>query len=85
MAAQILHKQDPVYPTDANGVSGAVVMMATIDDQGRVDKLSAVSGAQVLRDSALEAVRKWTYKPFLLNGRPVFVQTTVTVDFTSAP
>jgi periplasmic protein TonB len=81
MAAQILHKEDPIYPADTKA-SGAVVMAATIDREGKVDTLKVISGPDVLRDPALTAVRQWTYKPYLLNGRPVFVQTTVTVNFT---
>jgi protein TonB len=41
-----------------------------------------VSGPEKLRDAALDAVNQWTYKPYLLNGKPVFVQTQITVNFT---
>jgi protein TonB len=87
MAGLILHKVDPVYPEDAKakGISGAVVMHAIIDQQGKIDKLSAISGTGVLRDAALTAVRQWTYKPYMLNGKPQSVETTVTVNFTPAP
>ena len=79
----LLHKVDPVYPQDAkdSGVSGSVVMAAVITDQGKISKLSVISGAEKLRDAALEAVNQWTYKPYLLNGKPVFVQTAITVNF----
>lgn len=84
IAGLILHKVDPVYPQDAkdSGVSGAVVLAAVIDDQGKITKLSVVSGPEKLRDAALDAVKQWTYKPYLLNGRPVFVQTVITTMFT---
>jgi protein TonB len=82
IAGLILHKVDPVYPEDARDVSGAVVMAATIDDQGKIVKLSAISGPEKLRDAALTAVNQWTYKPYLLNGKAVFVQTMITVNFT---
>jgi periplasmic protein TonB len=83
MAGLIVHKVDPIYPKDAkaNGISGPVVMTATIDDHGKVAKLSVVSGPEVLRAAALTAVRQWTYKPFQLNGAPVVVSTVVTVHF----
>jgi protein TonB len=81
MAGLILHKVDPVYPEDARDVSGAVVMAATIDDHGKTVKLSVISGPQMLRDAALSAVNQWTYKPYLLNGNPVFVQTQITINF----
>jgi protein TonB len=82
MAGLILHKVDRVYPEDARNVSGAVIMAAIIDDHGKIVKLSVVSGPEKLRDAALSAVNQWTYKPYLLNGNPVFVQTTITVNFT---
>jgi periplasmic protein TonB len=87
MASLLQHKVDPIYPEDAKakGISGAVVLHAIIDQQGKVDKLSVISGPEVLRDVSLTAVRQWTYKPYMLNGRPQSVETTVTVNFTSAP
>jgi periplasmic protein TonB len=66
-------------------VSGAVVMMAKVDKDGKVTELKVISGPEILRVAALDAVRQWTYKPYLLNGRPVFVQTTVTVMFSLEP
>jgi protein TonB len=84
MAGLILHKTDPVYPEDAKGTSGAVIMAATIDDQGKIVKLFAVSGPEKLRDAALTAVNQWTFKPYLLNGRPVFLLTQITINFDRA-
>jgi TonB family protein len=83
MAGLIVHKVDPVYPEEAKkaGVSGAVVIAATIDDHGKVTNLTVVSGPATLQDTALAAVRQWTYKPYQLNGAPVFVSTVVTVNF----
>lgn len=87
IAGLIRHRVDPVYPEDAReaGVTGTVVMAAFIDDQGKISKLSVVSGPEKLRDAALTAVNQWTYKPYLLNGRPVFLQTMITVNFNLAP
>ena len=87
IAGLILHKVDPIYPEDAKeaGVSGVVVMTAVIDDLGKISKLSVISGPEKLRDAAHTAVNQWTYKPYLLNGKPVFVQTQITVNFTLAP
>jgi protein TonB len=86
MGNLIQHKVDPIYPEDAKakGVRGAVVMHAIVDPEGKVDsdKLSVVAGPEPLREAALSAVRQWTYKPFMLNGGPVFVETVVTVNFT---
>ena len=86
MMRLILHKVDPIYPEDAkkDHVSGAVVVAATVDDQGKIVKLSPVSGPEKLRDAALSAVNQWTFKPYLLNGRPVFVLTQFVVNFNVA-
>ncbi len=83
IAGLLLDKVDPIYPQDAkdSSVSGSVVMAAVITDQGKISKLSVISGPEKLRDAALEAVNQWTYKPYLLNGKPVFVQTVITTNF----
>jgi protein TonB len=75
-----------VYPQEAKdaGVSGVVILAALIDDHGKIAKLSVVSGPEKLRDAATTAVNQWTYKPYLLNGRPVFLQTTITINFNLA-
>jgi periplasmic protein TonB len=80
MASLLVHKVDPVYPTDTNQ-RGAVVLMAIINTKGKVEKLSVISGPEMLRSAALDSVQQWTYKPYLLNGDAVYVRTTVTVDF----
>jgi periplasmic protein TonB len=87
IAGLLQHKVDPIYPEDAKakGISGAVVLHAIIDQQGKIDKLSVISGPEALRDASLTAVRQWTYNPYMLNGRPRSVETTVTVNFTPAP
>jgi protein TonB len=84
MMRLIQHQVDPVYPEDARDVSGAVVMVATIDDHGKIVKLSAIAGPEKLRDAALSAANQWTFKPYLLNGRPAFVLTQFTVKFNIA-
>jgi TonB family protein len=83
MAGLLLHKVDPAYPDDARKakISGAVGLLATIDDQGKIEKLSVIYGSEQLRNAALSAVNQWTYKPYLLNGKPVFVKTQITVNF----
>jgi protein TonB len=57
---------------------------ATVDDQGNIVTASVVSGPEKLRDAALNAVNQWTFKPYLLNGRPAFVQTQFVVNFNIA-
>jgi protein TonB len=58
-----------------------VVIQATISRTGVIQNLRAVSGPTMLRQSALDAVRTWRYKPYLLDGDPVDVETTVSVTF----
>ncbi|HET8647139.1 MAG TPA: energy transducer TonB, partial [Vicinamibacteria bacterium] len=74
----------PVYPEMAKQarVQGTVVLEATIDPSGRVDNVRVLRGIPLLNEAALDAVRKWVYSPTLLNGTPVPVIMTVTVNFT---
>jgi protein TonB len=83
LAGLLQHKVDAVYPEDARKakVSGAVVILITVDDHGKIVDLSALAGPEMLRDAALSAVRQWTYKPYLLNGKPVFVKSQITINF----
>jgi protein TonB len=73
----------PVYPAIARAarVQGAVVMEAVISRTGKIESLHAISGPQMLRTAALTAVEAARYQPFLLNGEPTDVQTTITVIF----
>jgi protein TonB len=73
----------PVYPPIARtaGVQGTVVVEAVISRTGSIESLRVVSGPLMLQNSALEAIRAAKYKPYKLNGEPVEVQTTVTVNF----
>ena len=59
----------------------AVVLHAIISKTGTIESLQVVSGPEMLRASALEAVRQWRYKPYLLNGEPTEVDTAITVNF----
>lgn len=83
IAGLAISQQHPVYPPIAKAahVSGAVVLHAMISKTGVVENLQVISGPEMLRASALDAVRNWRYKPYLLNGEPTEVETTVTVNF----
>ena len=83
MAGQILERVQPVYPPIAKAahVSGAVVLHAIIDKSGNIKNLQAISGPEMLRSAAIDAVQRWKYKPYLLNGDPTEVDTTITVNF----
>ena len=73
----------PVYPAIARtaGIQGTVVVEAVISRAGSIESLRVVSGPLMLQNAALEAIRAAKYKPYKLNGEPVEVQTTITVNF----
>jgi periplasmic protein TonB len=84
VAASIALRKDlPVYPAIAKaaGVEGTVTLAATISKSGSVENLRVVSGSAMLQQAALDAVKNWRYRPYLLNGDPVEVETTVNVVF----
>lgn len=77
------HYVQPEYPQAAriSHVSGDVVLQVLIDREGRIAELVAVSGHPLLVESAINAVKQWEYRPYLLNGKPVEVETTIKVQF----
>jgi protein TonB len=79
----LIHKEEPAYPALARAarVQGDVVLSAVIDVNGQIQNLTLVSGHPMLVPAAIAAVRQWRYKPYLLNGAPVEVETTITVIF----
>jgi TonB family protein len=79
----LLHKVQPIYPLDArrNRVQGVVVLEAVIDTVGRIYRLQVISGPKELISSAVGAVEQWRYRPYLLEGEPVEVQTQIVVNF----
>jgi TonB family protein len=83
MAENLLSKSVPVYPPAAKKakVQGTVVLSAVIGKDGNIKSLRVLSGPSELQQSALDAVRQWTYKPYLLNGDPIEVLTTVHVVY----
>ncbi|MGO8756767.1 MAG: TonB family protein [Terracidiphilus sp.] len=83
MAGNLLTKVPPKYPDEAKKarIQGTVVLNAVIGKDGTVHDLTVVSGPEELRESSVDAVRQWVYKPFLLNGEPVVVKTTVNIIY----
>jgi TonB family protein len=83
MAANVLSAPQPSYPMLANltHIRGEVVMQATISKDGTIENVHVIKGHRLLRGAATSAVRNWRYRPYLINGRPVEVATTVSVDF----
>lgn len=80
----LLIKADPpFYPiwAEERRVSGTVVVRATIGKDGHIHGAHAIYGPDELRDAAVDAVKRWVYKPYMLNGNPVEVETTVNVVF----
>jgi periplasmic protein TonB len=83
MAGNKLSGAEPRYPTIAIAarVQGTVVLAATISKTGTIENLRVVSGPSMLAMAAEQAVQTWRYRPYLLNGAPVEVETTVRVLF----
>src|SRR5579864_47619 len=80
----LIRRVEPTYPPLARSarVQGEVVLSAIISTTGEIENLQLVSGHPMLVPSALAAVKQWRYKPYLLNGQPTEVETTITVIFT---
>jgi protein TonB len=79
----LLHKVEPVYPKIALAarVTGVVLVKAVIGKDGVIKELEVVNGSPLLAPAALDAVKQWRYRPYLLNGEPVEVETNITVTF----
>lgn len=87
MAGNLVARVNPKYPIPARNakIQGTVVLHAIINKGGTIENLQIVSGPEELRQSSLDAVHQWTYKPFLLNGQPEEVETTINVTYTLTP
>jgi periplasmic protein TonB len=83
-AGLVIKRVNPVYPPLARTarVQGSVLLAAVIGKDGTIQNLHVVSGHPLLQGAAMDAVRQWRYKPYILNGEPVEVDTQVTVNFT---
>jgi protein TonB len=79
----LIKKVEPVYPPTAvrMQVEGPVQMLATVSKTGDITDLKILSGNPQLTRAAADAVKRWKYKPYLLNGEPVEIQTQITVNF----
>lgn len=73
----------PLYPAAAKqqGIQGAVVLKGVIGADGTVRELSVIEGRPLLAPAAIEAVKRWKYKPYHVKGKPVEVETTIIVNF----
>jgi len=80
---RLIYRVEPTYPPVAQQahIQGAVVLAALIDRGGNIQSLQVVSGHPLLVRAAIDAVKQWRYQPLLVNGQPIEVETTVTVNF----
>ena len=80
----LIKKVQPAYPPLARQarIQGRVLLQAEISKDGTIENLRLISGHPMLAPAAIEAVRQWRYKPYMLNGEPVAVETQVEVNFT---
>ena len=81
--AMLIHRVEPVYPSLARqiGRAGRVELRAVIATDGTIQALQVVSGDPMFFQSAMEAVRQWRYRPTVLNGQPVEIDTFITVIY----
>ena len=83
-AGLILHKVMPIYPAIAKAAhtGGTVTLQAIISRAGTIENLRILGGPALLQQASVDAVKQWRYRPFLLNGEPVDVETSILVVFT---
>ncbi|HKR82517.1 MAG TPA: TonB family protein, partial [Terriglobales bacterium] len=79
----LLKKVQPAYPPIAKqfGRDGTVQLLATINKNGEIKKVQVLGGDALLAKAAVDAVRQWEYRPYLLNGQPVEIETQITIVF----
>jgi TonB family protein len=79
----LIKRTPPLYPPNAlrQRLEGVVLLSATITTKGDVSSVKIIKGHELLAHAAVDAVKQWKYKPYLLNGVPVECQTEITVDF----
>jgi protein TonB len=83
MEGNLIHRVEPQYPVIAKqlGVQGAVVLKAIISRDGNIERVEVASGQVLLARAAKDAVQQWKYRPYLLNGDAIEVETQITVNF----
>jgi periplasmic protein TonB len=84
MEGNLIRRVQPTYPPLARQarIQGSVVLSAVISRDGMIERLQVLNGQPMLEQAAIEAVRQWRYRPYLLNGEPIEVETQITVNFT---
>jgi periplasmic protein TonB len=81
--ANLVYDVAPKYPPEAGRarIEGTVVLMAVIGKDGTVRDVRVESGLPLLAQAAIEAVKQWRYRPYLLNGQPVEIDSQITINF----
>lgn len=84
LEGSLVRRLRPDYPPLARAarIEGEVVLFAIISKQGMIENLRVLRGHPMLVAAAIEAVRQWRYRPYILNGEPIEVETEITVNFT---
>jgi len=82
--AFLIEQPKPVYPPNAAGKQGTVTLQVLIGRDGNVQDAKFLQGSLVFARAAIDSVRQWKFKPYVINGRPVSVQTTLTIHFAPA-
>jgi protein TonB len=84
LEGNLIRKVQPVYPPLARTarIQGQVILFAMISKAGTIDNLRTISGPPMLVPAAIGAVSQWRYRPYILNGEPIEVETQITVNFT---
>ena len=82
--ANLIHDVAPQYPSEAGRarIEGTVVLMALIGKDGSVHDVQVESGLPILAQAAIDAVRQWRYRPYVIDGEPVEVDSRITINFT---
>jgi protein TonB len=83
----VISKVQPIYPADAKTarIQGSVVIGVIIGKDGNIQSERLISGHPLLAPAAMDAVKQWKYRPYLLNGQAVEVDTQITVNFMLTP
>ncbi len=82
-SSKLIQRVEPTYPELAKRarIQGIVLLQVTVGEAGNVTDIQVIRGHPLLNDGAVAAVQQWKYSPTLLNGEPVPVIATVTVNF----
>jgi len=83
LEGNLIRRVQPEYPPLAKSIhlQGSVVLAAVISKAGTIDNLQVLSGHPMLVPAAIDAVKQWRYRPYILNNEPIEVQTQITVNF----